>query len=165
MDLVFSTVTQLAAAIQAGEVRAVAVLDAYLAQLARHNPTLNAIVTIDAERARARAQAADAALARGEVWGPLHGVPFTLKDAFATAGMRTTTGVARRSTTSPTMIVLWRHASKPLAAYSSGKPTWRPCWQIFKPTIPCLGAPTTRGTWHARPAVRVAARARRWRRG
>ena len=39
-----------------------------------------------------RAREADAALARGEIWGPLHGVPFTLKDAHATAGMRTTTG-------------------------------------------------------------------------
>jgi amidase len=38
------------------------------------------------------AREADAALARGEVWGPLHGVPFTLKDAHSTAGMRTTTG-------------------------------------------------------------------------
>ena len=42
-------------------------------------------------RANGRGQA-DEALARGEVWGPLHGVPFTLKDAHATAGMRTTTG-------------------------------------------------------------------------
>ncbi len=47
---------------------------------------------MDAEQARRRAREADEALARGEVWGPLHGVPFTLKDAHATAGMRTTTG-------------------------------------------------------------------------
>lgn len=92
MDIVFSSTTQLAAAIRAGRVSAVEVLEAYLAQIERHNPTLNAVVTINAEQATERARQADEALARGEVWGPLHGVPFTLKDAHSTAGMRTTTG-------------------------------------------------------------------------
>ena len=94
MEPIFASTTELAAAIREGELSAVAVLDAYLAQIARHNPHLNAIVTLDAEGASARARAADAALARGEVWGPLHGVPFTLKDSFETAGMRTTAGYA-----------------------------------------------------------------------
>jgi len=92
MELVFSTATALAAAIQAKQVSALEMLEAHLAQIERHNPALNAVVTLDAAGARQRAQQADAALARGEVWGPLHGVPFTLKDAHATAGMRTTTG-------------------------------------------------------------------------
>ncbi|MFL5803406.1 MAG: amidase [Roseiflexaceae bacterium] len=91
-DIVFSSATQLAAAIRARHVAAKEVLDAHLAQIERRNPALNAIVTIDAEGAYERARDADAALARGEGWGPLHGVPFTLKDAHATAGMRTTTG-------------------------------------------------------------------------
>ncbi|MDQ6804312.1 MAG: amidase family protein, partial [Actinomycetota bacterium] len=56
------------------------------------NPALNAVVTLDAVAARRRAMEADAALARGEVWGPLHGLPVTLKDAHSTAGMRTTAG-------------------------------------------------------------------------
>lgn len=89
---VFCSTTQLAAAIRAGEVSAAEVLEAHLAQIDRHNPALNAVITIDAERAYERAREADAALARGQLWGPLHGVPFTLKDAHATAGMRTTTG-------------------------------------------------------------------------
>src|SRR6266702_1136870 len=92
MDIVFSSTTQLAAAIRAGHVSATEVLEAHLAQINTHNPALNAIVTMNAEQARKRAHAADKALARGQVWGPLHGVPFTLKDAHATAGMRTTTG-------------------------------------------------------------------------
>jgi amidase len=92
MDLAFSSAAQLATAIRAGQVSATDVLDAHVAQIEAHNPTLNAIVTLDVERARERAKEADEALARGEVWGPLHGVPFTLKDAHATAGMRTTTG-------------------------------------------------------------------------
>jgi len=92
MDIVFSSTTQLAAAIRAGHVSATEVLEAHLAQINTHNPTLNAIVTMDAEGAHERARQGDEALARGELWGPLHGVPFTLKDAHATAGMRTTTG-------------------------------------------------------------------------
>jgi amidase len=92
MDIVFSSTAQLAAAIRAGDVSAVEVLEAHLAQIERFNPALNAVVTLDADGARERARAADAALARGENSGPLHGVPFTLKDALATAGMRTTTG-------------------------------------------------------------------------
>jgi amidase len=91
-DIVFSSTTQLAAAIRAGDVSATEVLEAHLAQIATHNPALNAVVTMDAEQAHKRAREADEALARGEIWGPLHGVPFTLKDAHATAGMRTTTG-------------------------------------------------------------------------
>ncbi|HET8630205.1 MAG TPA: amidase family protein [Thermomicrobiales bacterium] len=92
MDTVFSSAADLAGAIRAGRASAVEVLEAHLAQIERHNPALNAVVTLDAGRAHERARAADAALARGEVWGPLHGVPFTLKDAHATAGVRTTTG-------------------------------------------------------------------------
>src|SRR5260370_28548106 len=92
MDIVFSSTKQLATAIRAGHVSATEVLEAHLAQIDTHNPALNAIVTMDAERAHERAREADKALARGQAWGPLHGVPFTLKDAHATAGMRTTTG-------------------------------------------------------------------------
>src|SRR5947208_3800370 len=92
MDIVFSSTTQLAAAIRTGHVSATEVLEAHLAQIDTHNAALNAIVTMDAERGRERAREAVEALARGQVWGPLHGVPFTLKDAHATAGMRTTTG-------------------------------------------------------------------------
>jgi amidase len=96
-DLVFSSTTQLAAAIRAGHVSATEVLEAHLAQIDTHNPALNAIITLDAEQAHKRAREADEALARGELWGPLHGVPFTLKDAHATAGMRTTTGFPKLS--------------------------------------------------------------------
>jgi amidase len=92
MDIVFSSTTQLAAAIRAGHVPALEVLEAHLAQIAAHNPTLNAIIMLNAEQAHKQAREADEALSRGEVWGPLHGVPFTLKDVHATVGMRTTTG-------------------------------------------------------------------------
>jgi amidase len=92
MDLIFSSTTQLASAIQAGQVSAKEVLEAHLTQIEKHNPALNAVVIMDIESARSQARDADEALARGEVRGPLHGVPFTLKDAHCTAGMRTTVG-------------------------------------------------------------------------
>jgi amidase len=91
-DLTLASAVDLAAAIRARRVSSAEAVDAYLARIERYNPALNAIVTLDAEGARRRAAAADAALARGEVWGPLHGVPITLKDGHATAGMRTTAG-------------------------------------------------------------------------
>jgi amidase len=91
-DLIFATAQELATRIRQRQVSATEVLDAHLAQIARYNSPLNAIVTLDEERARTRAKEADTALARGEVWGPLHGVPITIKDAIETAGVRTTGG-------------------------------------------------------------------------
>ena len=91
-DILFSTATEIARAIRKKQVSAVEVLEAHLAQIARHNAALNAIVTLEVEGARQRAQAADDALARDEIWGPLHGVPLTLKDVHSVAGMRTTAG-------------------------------------------------------------------------
>ena len=101
MELVFASTTQLAAAIRTREVSATEVLQAHLAQIARENPALNAVITLDGDGAEQRAREADAALARGEIWGPLHGVPFTLKDAHVTAGMRTTTGSPSLADTIP----------------------------------------------------------------
>src|SRR5262249_13254069 len=68
------------------------VLDHLLERVATLDPRINSVVTVAAERARAEADAADAAVARGEIRGPLHGVPMTVKDSFQTAGMRTTAG-------------------------------------------------------------------------
>lgn len=92
MDLVFSSTTELAAAIAERKVSAVEVLDAHLAQIDRHNGVVNAVINLDREGAHDRARKADAAQARGDALGPLHGVPFTLKDTHETAGMKTTTG-------------------------------------------------------------------------
>jgi amidase len=91
-DLTFQPAHALAGLIRAREVSVTDVIEAHLAQIARHNPALNAIVTLDEAGARRRAAEADAALARGEVWGRLHGVPVTIKDALETAGLRTTAG-------------------------------------------------------------------------
>lgn len=93
--IVFQSAVQLADGIRRGLFSSVEVFEAHLQQVAKHNPRINALVTIDEEGARRRAQEADEALARGEIWGPLHGVPVTLKDAWESAGMRTTSGSPR----------------------------------------------------------------------
>lgn len=91
-DPLFATAHELASSIRCRRLSATELLGIHLDHIARHNPALNAIVTLDEERARHRARNADAALSRGELWGPLHGVPFTIKDAIETAGVRTTSG-------------------------------------------------------------------------
>ena len=90
MSIVFATVSQLAQMIRNREVSAVEVLDAYLEQINQHNSKLNAIATLDAERSKKRSKEADEALAKGENWGRLHGVPITVKDALETKGLLTT---------------------------------------------------------------------------
>lgn len=67
---------------------------AVLAQLDKVEPHINAFVTVTAEQALEQAKEAERTLARGEDTGPLHGVPITVKDLTATAGVRTTYGAA-----------------------------------------------------------------------
>src|SRR5438132_3830931 len=86
------TVVDVAEAVRRGEVKAVAVLDECLAAIDAGNPALNAFVHVDAELARAAAQAVDDAVARGDDPGPLAGVPFGVKDLEDCAGMPTSQG-------------------------------------------------------------------------
>lgn len=89
----YVSATDLARAIRAGRLGAQEALEAFLGRVDRLNPAINAIVVEDREGARARAAAADAALARGEDWGPLHGVPITIKEANDRVGMPSTWGL------------------------------------------------------------------------
>jgi len=91
LDSGFATAGELARAIRECRLSAVEAYELHMARIARLNPTLNAIV-IPNERARADAAAADAAVARGESLGPLHGVPVTIKDIFDVEGLRNTMG-------------------------------------------------------------------------
>ena len=84
-SLIYASAVTLANQIRNGAVTAQAVVEAHLARIAQVNPRLNAVVQLTAEAALADAAAADAALARGQVRGPLHGVPFTIKDWIETA--------------------------------------------------------------------------------
>ncbi len=91
-ELCFRTATDLAKAIRTKALSAQEVMEAHLAQIDRVNPTVNAIITLERERAQAGAKAADEAIARGDQLGPLHGLPIAHKDLVETKGIRTTMG-------------------------------------------------------------------------
>ncbi len=92
-DIAFRPAHAQADAIRRREISSRELLDHYLARVERLNTPLNAVVTLDVDTARRAADAADAALARGEARGPLHGVPMTIKDTYETVGLRTTCGL------------------------------------------------------------------------
>lgn len=95
-ELVSQSATSLAALIRERSVSPVEVVDAYLVRIQEVNPKLNAIVTV-APDVREKASQAEAAIMRGELTGPLHGVPLTIKDTIETAGLRTTSGSTLRA--------------------------------------------------------------------
>jgi amidase len=88
----FASATQLAADIRDRKTGCLELLDFFLARADKYNPKLNAIIVWQIDKARDRARAADAALAKGESWGPLHGVPMTVKESFNLMGLPTTFG-------------------------------------------------------------------------
>jgi amidase len=92
IDLAFASASSLARLLDSRQLSATELIEFYLERIDRLNAPINAVVTLDAERATGRARAADEATARGESWGPLHGVPYTLKDTQSTQGVRTTAG-------------------------------------------------------------------------
>ena len=94
-ELTHVSATTLARMIREREVSSEEVVDAHLRRIDAVNPRLNALVAPAAERAPAEACAADAALARGESAGPLHGVPFTVKDWIDAVGLPCTGGELR----------------------------------------------------------------------
>ncbi len=91
-DLAVKSAVELAALVRTRQALAVEVVDAVLARIERVAGPLNAFVVLDADRARAAARDADEALARGAAPGPLHGVPVTIKDVQAVAGLPTRRG-------------------------------------------------------------------------
>ncbi|MBA3295065.1 MAG: amidase [Geodermatophilaceae bacterium] len=91
-ELVFRTARELAAAIRTREVSAREVMQAHLDQIERFNPTVNAIVNLDGDRALAGADAADRQLAEAREVGVLHGLPMAHKDTHLTGGILTTFG-------------------------------------------------------------------------
>jgi amidase len=93
LDVPFRSAKQLAADLRKKKIGCLELLDLYLARIERYDPALNAIVVRDFEAARRRARAADRARAKGQTWGPLHGVPMTIKESYDVAGLPTTWGV------------------------------------------------------------------------
>jgi Asp-tRNA(Asn)/Glu-tRNA(Gln) amidotransferase A subunit family amidase len=91
-DLAFASVAEQSAWIRAGRLTSARLTDAYLARLERLGPKVNCTVTLLAERARAEARDRDREAAAGRLRGPLHGIPYGVKDLLDTAGIPTTWG-------------------------------------------------------------------------
>src|SRR6202171_292595 len=91
-ELAFASATRLAADVRDRRVGCLELLDHYLARAERHNPALNAVVAWQIDGARGRGRGGEGVVARGEGWGPLHGVPMTVKESFNVAGRPTTWG-------------------------------------------------------------------------
>jgi amidase len=92
MDLHYMSAAQLVALIKSKKISSAELLEVYINRFKRFNPSINALVAVDLENAKASAKKADEALARGEDQGPLHGLPMTVKDTIEAAGMPCTSG-------------------------------------------------------------------------
>jgi len=89
-DLHFLTIAQAAAKIESGALSPVELVQAYLARIEAIGPQLDAFITLTAERAIEQARAAEHEIVSGKHRGPMHGIPFGLKDIYDTAGIPTT---------------------------------------------------------------------------
>jgi Asp-tRNA(Asn)/Glu-tRNA(Gln) amidotransferase A subunit family amidase len=120
----FGSATQLAVEIRDRRIGCLELLDFHLARAERRNPALNAIIAWQINVARQRARDADAALVKGEAWGPLHGIPMTVKESFNVAGylaIRCGRTTSRRATRS------WSIACCRPAQSCLGRPMSRTC--------------------------------------
>ena len=100
-DLAFVSALEVARAIEKGEVSSLELTKHIFERIEKYNPALNAVITLLKEDALNRARAADDALAKGEIWGPLHGVPCSVKDTIEIANVLTTAGSPELATHIP----------------------------------------------------------------
>jgi len=92
-DPAFLSASELAGLLRSGKLSSLELTDHYIARIERLDTALNAVCVRTFDDARGAARAADRARARGEVLGPLHGLPVTIKESFDLAGSRTTWGI------------------------------------------------------------------------
>ncbi len=93
MTLAFESATTLAQKIRDKEISSRELTDMYIQRIEKHDEVLNAIPVRDFDSARQAADAADAKLAKGDVLGPLHGLPMTIKESYNVKGLPTTWGL------------------------------------------------------------------------
>jgi amidase len=135
-DVPFRSAKNLAGLIRRRKIGCLELLDLYLKRGERLNPRVNAIVAHDTERARARAKKADRAAAKGDWWGPLHGVPMTVKESFDVEGLPTTWGREDLKTNIAPRHALSVHRLMGAGAVVFGKtnvPVMLADWQSFNP--------------------------------
>src|SRR5260370_12038941 len=95
-DLNFLSAVSMAEQIRQKKISPVELIEAHLEQIERLNPSLNAFVQLNAERALRDARAAEAVVMSGETFGPLHGVPASVKSSINVAGMKCEAGTRLR---------------------------------------------------------------------
>ena len=91
-DIAFAPLTSLARWIQRKQLTSTRLTNIYLARIAQHDSRLRCVITLTREQALRQAQAADKEIASGRYRGPLHGIPYGVKDLLDTAGIATTYG-------------------------------------------------------------------------
>ena len=135
-DIALLGATEMGRLLRRREISAVELLQHHLDRVARLNPALNAVVVLDTERALQRAREADTALARGLDWGPLHGLPMTVKESFDVAGLPTTWGfeAQRNNIASRTAVAVQRLIDAGAVIYGkTNVPVALADWQSFNP--------------------------------
>lgn len=150
IDLALRSATELTAALRSRQVGCRELLTHYHERIDRLNPAVNAVVTLD-DTALERAAEADTALARGETWGPLHGLPITIKDSLETAGLRTTAGAPEYANHVPGRdadAVARLRAAGAVVFGKTNLPSYAADAQTFNPIFG-----TTRNPWNLERAV------------
>jgi amidase len=140
----YKSATEIAELIATKKVSAVEVFEHFLKRIETYNSKLNALIWIDTERGRARARAADAALARGEIWGPLHGVPMTIKESYQVAGSPTTWGLPeyKDNVTETNALAVERLEKAGVNLFAkSNVPVLLADWQSYNPIYGTTGNP------------------------
>jgi len=133
-EVVFWSTTRQVEAIRKGEISSRELLELLIARIEKINPDLNAVITLDLEGARRLADEADAKLKDGELMGPLHGIPVTIKDALETKGLRSTGGASELHNNIPSKDAAVVAAVKEAGAIVFGKtnlPRWSGDFQAF----------------------------------
>jgi amidase len=143
-----ASATEHVAALRRREIGSRELLEHFLHRIERWNDGVNAVVTLDVERARAAADAADRALASGAGEGALFGLPMTVKDSFETAGLRSTCGVPELAGHVPGTDAIAVARLRAAGAVIFGKtntPTWAGDWQTTNPIFGTTNNPWDRG--------------------
>ncbi len=133
---VYRTAREMAAAVATRQISARELLDLHLARIEAVNPSVNAVVSLDVDRAREGAARADEVTASGVTLGPLHGLPFAFKDTHEVAGWRTTFGSPLRADYVPRRDELIVERIRGAGAVPIGKtnvPEWAAGSHTFNP--------------------------------
>jgi amidase len=147
-ELAFLPANELALRLRRRDVSALALLELFIGRIARHDGAINAVVVRDFERARERASAADAALAAGRLWGPLHGVPMTVKESFDLPGLPTTRGLEalrHNIATRPALAVQRLQDAGAIVFGKTNVPAALADWQSFNPIYGTTNNPWNTG--------------------